>query len=221
MIQEELAKPAAKELLVFHAHETILRDKSKSLGQEGGEMKLYRIASPGSSPALMKLEREEGKPVANITIGESGRGRTQAIIPIIGKGSKVQVKKTDEGVVLVRGEWNDEGRCMAVINAVGSYDRYRLYKINDAQGVQTIASGTIAFGQAGRTNMGEEALAILSPGAEFRLNSKFASTWYKWTGKEWIVETPLERVARLTLQEIEQGGAIGYENYTHSPHPPR
>jgi hypothetical protein len=32
----ELAKPAAKELLAFHALETSLRAKSKSLGQEGG-----------------------------------------------------------------------------------------------------------------------------------------------------------------------------------------
>jgi hypothetical protein len=169
-------------------------------------MKLYQISSPGSSPALMKLETEEGKPVAHIAVGERGRGRNEVIIPIIGEGPEVRVRKTDEGVVLVRGNWNDEGRCLAVINAVGAYDRYRSYSILDAQGVQTVVSGTIAFGQAGRTNSGEEVLAILEPGAIFRLNSKYASTWYTWTGTEWQVESPEERKARLALQKVEQGG---------------
>jgi len=168
-------------------------------------MKLYQISSPGSSPALMKLD-EEGKPVASIAVGESGRGRSEGIVPIIGEGSEVRAKKTDEGVVLVRGNWDDDGRCLAVINAVGSYDRYRSYGIHDAQGVQAVLSGTIAFGDAGRTNSGEEVLAIVEPGATFKLNSKYASTWYMWTGMEWVLESPEERKARLALQKVEQGG---------------
>jgi hypothetical protein len=170
-------------------------------------MKLYQIGYPGSSPALMKLETEEGKPVASITIGESGRGRSEGIIPIIGEGPEVRAKKTDEGVVLVRGDWGDnDGRCLAVINAVGSYDRYRSYGIHDAQGLQTVVSGTIAFGLAGRTNGGQEVLTIVAPGAEFRLNSKYASHWYSWDGKEWRMESPEERKARLALAKVEQGG---------------
>jgi hypothetical protein len=153
----------------------------------------------------MKLETEEG-PVESISIGERGRGRSEGIIPIIGEGPEVRAKKTDEGVVLVRGNWDDEGRCLAVINAVGAYDRYRSYGVFDAKGVQVVMSGTIAFGQAGRTNSGEEVLAILEPGATFRLNSKYASTWYLWTGTEWQVESPEERKARLALQKVEQGG---------------
>jgi hypothetical protein len=154
----------------------------------------------------MKLEREDDKPIANIIIGERGRGRNEGIIPIIGEGPEVRVKKTDEGIVLVRGNWDDDKtRCLAVINAVGSYDRSRSYGIHDAQGVQTVLSGTIAFGQAGRTNSGEEVLAILTPGATFRLNSKYASTWYMWTGTEWVVENPEQRRARLALQKVEQG----------------
>lgn len=169
-------------------------------------MKLYKISSPGSDPALMELDTKEGKPLASIVVGESGRGRNEGIIPIIGNGSEVRAKKMDESIVLVRGDWNDNGRCLAIINAVGSYDRYRSYGIHDAQGVQTIASGTIAFGQAGRTNSGEEVLAILTSGATFRLNSKYSSTWYTWTGKEWIVETPERRKARLALAIVESGG---------------
>lgn len=168
-------------------------------------MKLYQIVKPGSAPVLMKLDTEEGA-IANIVVGESGRGRNEGIIPIIGEGPEVRAKKTDEGVVLVRGNWDDEGRCLAVINAVGAYDRYRSYGILDAQDVQTVVFGTIAFGQAGRTNSGEEVLAILSPGASFRLNSKYVSTWYAWDGKEWQVEGPEERQARLALQKVEHGG---------------
>lgn len=76
---------------------------------------------------------------------------------------------------------------------------------SDAQGIHPIVSGTIAFGDAGRVNGGEEILAIVNPGAEFRLNSKYASSWYRWTGKEWLVETPAERKARLALQKVEAG----------------
>lgn len=168
-------------------------------------MKIYKISSPGGNPALMELDTKEG-PLDSIIVGESGRGRNEGIIPIIGNGSGVRAKKTDSGIVLVRGDWNDEGRCLAVINAVGSYDRSRSYGIHDAQGVETIVSGTIAFGQAGRINSGEEVLAIIASGATFRLNSKYSSTWYLWTGTEWIVETPEKRKARLALAIVESGG---------------
>ena len=168
-------------------------------------MRLYKIGSPGSVPALMRLETEEG-PVESISIGECGRGRHEEIIPIIGEGPGVRAKKTDEGVVLVRGDWaGEERRCLAVINAVGAYDRYRSYGIFDAQGIQTVVSGIIAFGAAGRTNSGEEVLAIVGPDGTFRLNSKYASTWYTWTGMEWWVESPEMRKARLALQKVEQG----------------
>ncbi len=168
-------------------------------------MKLYQIEYPGSAPSHLGLDTEAG-PLSEVRLGEAGRGREEGIIPIIGEGPDVRVKKTDDGVVLVRGNWDDEGRCLAVINAVGGYDRYRSYGIFDAQGVEAILSGTIAFGQAGRTNSGEEILAIVAPGATFRLNSKYASTWYMWTGTEWQVESPEERKARLALQKVEQGG---------------
>jgi len=196
--------------LLFWSSAKILKNqdfgrRSKQGNAEEKKMKLFMI-SPGSTPALIKLETEEGKPLADITVGERGRGRSEGIIPIIGEGPEVRAKKTEEGVVLVRGNWDNEDRCLAVINAVGAYDRSRSYGIHDAQGVQTILSGTIAFGQAGRTNSGEEVLAIVMPGATFRLNSKYASTWYMWTGTEWVVETPEERRARLALKKVELGG---------------
>jgi len=196
-----------RSIAAIHAHEISFGINSNLTGRKEEEaMKLYQISSPGSSPALMKLETEEGQPVAHIAVGERGRGRDEGIVPIIGEGPEVRAKETDEGVVLVRGNWDNEDRCLAVINAVGSYDRHRSYGIHDAQGLQTVLSGTIAFGDAGRTNSGAEVLAIVSPGATFKLNSKYASTWYTWTGTEWQTESPEERKARLALQKVEQGG---------------
>jgi hypothetical protein len=167
-------------------------------------MKIYQIGT-GSKPEEIKLEMEDGKPVTSISIGEQGRGRDLGIIPIVGQGTEIRAKQTDKGVVLVRGSWPREERCLAVINPVGEYDRSRSYQIHKAKGIQTIMTGTIAFGQAGRTNSGDEVLAIVEPGATFRLNSKYASMWYTWTGKEWTTETPEERDARIALAEVENG----------------
>jgi hypothetical protein len=161
-------------------------------------MKLFWIA-PGEKPEESDLIADQ------IGVGEYGRGRSKGVIPVIGSGPELRVKKTEDGVVLVRGNWPSEDRCLAGINTVGAYDRFRSYAIHDAQGIHPIVSGTIAFGDAGRVNGGEEILAIVNPGAEFRLNSKYASSWYRWTGKEWLVETPAERKARLALQKVEAG----------------
>jgi hypothetical protein len=169
-------------------------------------MKLYRIGSPGNTPAEMKLSSEDGTLLENITVGESGRGRSKGIIPIVGEGSGVRAKRSNGNVVLVRGEFDDEERCLIVINSVGGYDKSRSYEIFDATGIETLVSGTHAFGDAGRVNGGEEVLAIATPGATFRLNSKYASHWYAWDGKVWALETPEVRKARLALEEVEKGG---------------
>jgi hypothetical protein len=168
-------------------------------------MKLFQICSPGSSPMLMDLDTSEG-PVSEISVGQRGRRRNEGIIPITGEGPEVRAKKTDKGVVLVRGDWGTEDRCLIVINTVGSYDRFRSYGLFEAEGIQPIVSGVIAFGQAGRTNSGEEMLAVAAPNARFRLNGKYSSTWYAWDGREWQIESPEEREARLALQEAMQGG---------------
>lgn len=168
-------------------------------------MKLFKI-SPSSFPSLIKMETEDGEPVASIAIGERGRGRAQVIIPIIGDGPEVRPKKTPNGIVLVRGDWPPDTRCLAVIRTVGAYDRHRSYELFDAKGIEEIATGVIAFGDAGLVNGGEEILAIVNAGGEFRLNSKYSSTWYRWDGKDWETESPEERHARLALQEVEAGG---------------
>lgn len=169
-------------------------------------MKLFRISSPGSHPKVVDLDSGE-EPVTEIVIGESGRGRGEEIIPITGKGPDIRPRRVNDSIVFVRGDWrNDDNRCLVIINAVGAYDRYQSYRIFDASGIDIIASGLIAFGEAGGINRGEESLAIASPGAVFRLNSKYDSMWYLWNGTEWIAEAPAQRDARLALQEVEQGG---------------
>ncbi len=165
-------------------------------------MRLFQITSPGTKPAEMKLESKNDEPITEIVIGERGRGRSQGVVPIVGDGPEFRAKKTPEGIVLVRGNWPGEDRCLAAINTVGGYDRSRSYGVFDAQGIEPLMTGYIAFGDAGRVNGGEEILTIVNQGAEFRLNSKYASTWYRWTGKEWVVETPAERKARLALQKV-------------------
>lgn len=169
-------------------------------------MKLFKIGSPGNMPVEVGLSSDDGTPTESISVGSSGRGRSKGIIPIVGEGAGLRAKKTDKGVVLVRGEFIDEERCLVVINSVGGYDRSRSYGIHDAAGLNILASGTHAFGEAGGVNGGEEVLAIAKPGATFRLNSKYASHWYAWDGKEWSMETPEARKARLALEEVEKGG---------------
>ena len=108
-------------------------------------MELFKISS-GSTPAKVKLENEDGKLIENISVGELGRGRSKRVISIIGDGHELRAKKTEDGIVLVRGEWPAEDRCLAVINTVGGYDRYRSYGLFDAQGIEVLTSGYIAFG---------------------------------------------------------------------------
>lgn len=170
-------------------------------------MKLWRVTYPGETPKLVSLDKEDG-PLCELSLGETGRGRRNVVIPIMGNsGENVRVKVTrDTGYVIVRGDWPEkDDRCLAIINTVGSYDRYQKYGIFDASGVKELISGQYAFGAAGRVNGGPETLALVEPDAEFRLNNKYSSTWYRWTGREWVVESPSERKARLALEAVKVG----------------
>ncbi|MFZ3054875.1 MAG: hypothetical protein WA091_02750 [Minisyncoccales bacterium] len=169
-------------------------------------MKFWKIAAPGCVPALLKLETEEGKPLQSIVIGEHGRGRKEVIIPISENGPEIGAKKIGDSIVLVRGDKIEDDRCLAVINTTGQYKKFKDYKVFDAIGVQIIATGYVAWGEAGGTEGGEEVLAIISSGASFRLNSKYAQHWYYWSAeKGWTMETPEEREARFALTKAEQG----------------
>jgi hypothetical protein len=165
-------------------------------------MRIFNLTEP------LALDGPEG-PITQLMLGDSGRGRTLTVVPIQGSvGADVRVKRVGEkGIVLVRGEWPDErvGHCLTVVNTVGAYSRCREYGLLEPTGVTVIATGYIAFGDAGRINGGEEVLAIVEAGGEFRLNSKYDSTWYRWSGMEWTIETPAERRARIALAAAAAG----------------
>jgi hypothetical protein len=168
-------------------------------------MTIYRIR-PGSQPVQVQLDGPDG-PVTELILGEAGRGRVDVRIPLVGCGPVVRPKRTDTGqVVLVRGEWVDDGRCLAVINTVGGYDRYRSYALFDPVNLEVLAEGSLAFGDAGRAGGGPEVLALCRVGASFRLNGKYRSWWYAWTGTEWVVRTPEQRAAEAARRAVEAGG---------------
>jgi hypothetical protein len=161
-----------------------------------------RLLRPGAEPAKV-----EHAGLTELILGEAGRGRTEVRIPIVGEGSSVRPKRTKEGkIVLVRGEFEDDGRCLVAVNAVGAYDRYRPYAIFAARGLSVIAEGRRAFGDAGRINGGPEALAICEPGAAFILNDKYRSWWYTWNGTEWRRLTPEQRAAEEAAHQAAGDG---------------
>ena len=163
-------------------------------------MKTYMIRSPGSVP-------EEGLPVTEdgfLELGESGRGRSLSKIPVIGEGPFAKVGKTKEGIVIALSDHDSgDNRILSVINTVGQYDRHRSYGLFDDSGVADIESGSLAFGQAGRINGGEMILAILAPFAEFRLNSKYTSHWYRVLNGKLVMESVAERKARKSIEAIK------------------
>jgi hypothetical protein len=165
-------------------------------------MKIYRIARPGAEPAPV-----EHSGLTELVIGEAGRGRAEVRVPVVGAGPEVRPKKMNNSVVLVRGDWGEaDGRCLAAINTVGQYDRYRSYAIFDAQGLTVIAEGRKAFGDAGKINGGPDVLAICEPGAAFRLQDKYRSWWYTWNGTEFRRMSAEQRAAEEAARQAADGG---------------
>jgi hypothetical protein len=161
-------------------------------------MKLYSIDFPGATPRLIEDCNE-------IALGEEGRGRELKIIPITGTGPEARIKRIDGNFVIVRGEFPPDSKCIVVINSVGEYSRYVDYDIFDKINLEILTSGIKAFGAAGRVNFGPCSLVIISPGGEFRLNSKYYPIWYRWDGIKWFIENKAERDARLALEKFHLG----------------
>jgi hypothetical protein len=95
---------------------------------------------------------------------------------------------------------------LVAINTVGQYDRYRSYCLFDAQGLQVLAEGRKAFGDAGRINGGPDVLAACEPGAEFRVNDKYRSWWYTWNGTEWRRHSAEQRAAEEAARQAAGDG---------------
>jgi len=162
-------------------------------------VKIFKI-TPGSVTQMIPADIPD-----ELKIGSSGRGRHQEIVPIMGTGSSFGVKITSAGVLIVRGEFEDNGRCIAIINSSGGYSKGRSYTIPNVDGMKKISQGNHANGIAGRAGNSEVALVICSPGVEFRLLSKYDESWFSWGGRAWKIEGPQERKARLAIAALERG----------------
>lgn len=196
-------------------------------------MQIYEI-TPGN---VYKYERPDDN---KLRLGEEGRGRKLTIVPIIGDGDNYHVAAKDDNIYIVadnRTLPHEEGRCIAIIDTIGGYSRYRDYGIfditSDGQNrvsvtrdklwlvepgenllhltppnLKLLTFGRRAFGEAGRINSGYEYLAIVKAPLTFRLKGKYSSTWFTWTGEEWLVESPAEYSARMAIDEYNKGGKI-------------
>jgi len=164
-------------------------------------MKLFAIDYPGAKPVE---QTGDGAP-SEFRLGEAGRGRTETLVPVMGEGAGFRAKKVDDRVILVRGEFPREERCLAIVRTTGAYSRGVRYGLREAKGVTSLATGYEAFGDAGRLGGGETVLAIVEKGAEFRLPGKYQSTWYYWDGGSWKTESPDERSARAALEKFISG----------------
>jgi hypothetical protein len=162
-------------------------------------MKMFEIVAPGASP------RECAVDIEQVILGAEGRGRRKTIVPITGAGTSYRAARTDSGVVLARGNWPEDGRCLCVVNTRGEYDRHRHYGVFDAKGINILAEGWDAFGEAGNLGSQPHVLVTVEDGAEFRLNSKYASHWYRWLNGEWLVESTSQRKARLAIEALDRG----------------
>ncbi len=175
-------------------------------------MKLYEIKRPGDLPLLVE------EPETNIIL----RGKNQdhkeeyqqskskdpidrTIIHIIGepiiKGDyELWPKKVNKQIVLVRKNWNNDGRALVIIKG-GNFDNPGgTERISDrSRNIKFIKRLSPALSQVG------DCLVILPPGAEFCLdNINRLSYWYKWDKKGWFVESREERKTRLASKKVEQ-----------------
>ena len=165
-------------------------------------MKLCQILEPGLDVYT------EGLPVNRkyhaIMLGNS-KGEIVSI-PVIGVGVEVRAKKTAMGIVLVRGEFEPEDRCLATINTVGKYIKGDAPNPLNVEGIQVLASGRTTPPFMSPHGSGIEALAIVEAGATFTLDTGRFMFWYQWDGTSWTVEMQKNRDARLAATAAAEAG---------------
>lgn len=143
--------------------------------------------------------------VAEIKIGASGRAQKLVIIPIMGEGESIRPKLVDQNVVLVRGDFPDDGRCLVVINCDGTYSRNYIYDVFDPIGLKHLAKGNRAWGDAGGLGSQPHYLSLAEEGASFYMKHVyFGPRFYRYLGGVWLSETQPERDARIAREKFEQ-----------------
>jgi hypothetical protein len=159
-----------------------------------------------------------GIPAGDLHLGEPGRGRHLTIVPMVNVPEgvtaldHVRVGKTEGGVVLAPCDGScGDTRALVLVKGEPTYRRGARYPAYQElwdgtlpQGVETLASGWGAWGDAGRLGEWEEALLLLQPGALFRIRNRYESWAVEWDGQELRLYTRAAWEARLTRsQQIE------------------
>lgn len=173
-------------------------------------MLLYHISAPSASPVFFSYF--DG--FRHLKIGSSSRGEALVSVPVDIKSNNIKdgqnvdvhfdvlvpndVNKIGLPPKLVESISNDNSRCLAVIDCVGSYDRYRNYGLHEPKGVKILCQGRRAFGAAGRINGGPVVLALIENGASFRLCSKYEDHYYSYVDGVWSVMQKDEYLLKIS-----------------------
>jgi len=143
-------------------------------------MNLYKIDHIGDTP-----EKIDFSSISEIIVGPKS-------IPIIGTGAELRARQTAQGVVLVRGDFDPEERCLVVVVP-------QPWDVKELNEVAKINARIRARG---------EVLFIFSKYGSFRLDSKDGSYYYDWktedTKEDWTVESRESRRVSLAILSAER-----------------
>ena len=140
-----------------------------------------------------------------IQLGAPGRAQKLVIIPIVGEGESLRPKILGQNVVLVRGNFPDDGRCLIFINCDGTYRRNYVYDVFNPLGLVHLAQGHRAWGDAGGLGSQPHYLSLAEEGASFYMkHTYFGPKYYRYVGGIWLSETQPERDARIAREKFEQ-----------------
>jgi hypothetical protein len=158
-----------------------------------------------------------------IELGQRGRGRTLALVPVLDvdpSATKLEwpharVGRTSEGgIVLAPCPGCNDDRLLLVVRGEPTYRR-GLYcpavmppwGQDRVEGVEVLASGQGAWGDAGRLGGWEEALLLVRPGYAFVLTNRYSyqERLVMWDGRDLYLQTREEWAAgRNILAAIDE-----------------
>jgi len=133
-------------------------------------------------------------------------------IPVVGSGPSFRFNP--DKCVVERGEFDDDGRCLAVIRTEDSYSRSRYYGLLGPRiGINILVSQWSGWGLKGRVNQHQHYLAEIEPGAEVWLNTKYDTICHRWDGEEWVSCYAADREGEFAM--AFKGPSMGtYKCYT-------
>jgi hypothetical protein len=157
---------------------------------------------------IVPFEVTEFNPEDNIILGS----HELKYIPVVGSGPSFRF--VPERCVIERGEFDDDGRCLAVIRTGDLYSRYRYYELlGPRTGINILASQWAGWGLKGRVNEHQHYLAEIEPGAELWLNTKYDTMYHRWDGTSWFSCPAADREGELAI--AFKGPSMGtYQCYT-------